>query len=210
MELLPLQELLDKIENNYDPEGIEITIDKGDFDLKDPSVNITVIFEDEIAEKWTVLVSGYLNSRISFKIPAHSMNLLKDDPLSWEYNDVQASLYFSGDVQYPFELISDLIGINRSLYGQYASSFKHFNELRELKELITAKAGLLAHGPKKLLLKYIACLDKHGVKSSIANERPVTVWDGEKRVASDNKAQVLFIGHSYIIADDFSLIKMEE
>lgn len=209
MKTFQIQELIDRIENNYDPEEIELIIDKGDFDLNKPSISMTIVFEEELIEKWQILIEGYLNSRIVFKTPVYNISLEVSHPLLWEYNDVHASLYFNGDTDRHYELVWDLIKINRSLYGPYVPLFKYFNEEKELEKLITAKTGLLAKGPKKLLLEYGACLNKYGFNYSITNERRPTILNEEKKTIVENKAQVLFIGQSYIIANDFHVLGQE-
>lgn len=193
--------------NNYDPEEITISIDRTDFKAAPPYVDITLQISsiDEVDDqKWRLHLIGYLACHIS-DAASFGMNFKKDHPLLWDYNDLQASLYFNGISKDFYKLYWDLNHTYTSLYGSYSGVEKYLNTERKFEELMKSKYGLLATGPKRLLVDFAECLERQGIKSSIINEHKPTFWNGERTVSELKNASLLLIGESYIISDEFEL-----
>lgn len=193
--------------NKYDPEEIVISIDRADFRAVIPYVDITIQISliDEVDEqKWKIYFIGYLAGCLSSST-SFCMDFTKDHPLLWDYNDLQASLYFTGLPDNFYKLYWDLHHVHTSLYGSYFKVEKHLNAEKEFEELMKSNYGLLANGPKRLLVEFAECLKRQGVKSSIINERKPTFWNGQRIVSELRNPSLLLIGESYIVTDEFKL-----
>jgi hypothetical protein len=191
--------------NNYEPEEIIIRIDKAILSADIPFIEITVQINEvnEVSErKWRISLNSYLSGQVSTDT-ACFMEHTNDHSLLWEYNDLQASLYFTGAPDDIYKLYWDLHNIHTYLYGSRLGVEKYLNTGRKFDDLMKAQYGLLANGPKKLLTKLAECLQKHGVKSTIVNERKPSFWNGHKYVAELRELSLLFIGDSYFIAEEF-------
>lgn len=191
--------------NKYDPEDITIRIDRAILSTDAPFIEIAVHINevDEISEKkWRISPDSYFSGQISTNA-ACFMELTNTHPLLWEYNDLQASLYFTGKPADVYKLYWDLQNIHTHLYGAGLGMEKYLNTGRKFDDLLKAQYGLLANAPKKLLIKLVECLQKHGIKSSIVNERKPSFWNGEKHVAELRELSLLLIGDSYFIANEF-------
>ncbi|GAA3913161.1 hypothetical protein GO495_24785 [Chitinophaga oryziterrae] len=195
--------------NEYDPEEVQLSIDSADFRVENPYLNITVRIEmDETREeKWRIYLIGYLSGHISTATSFY-VDLKKDHPLLWDYNNIQASLYFNGQPDDFYRLYWDLHNIHTSLYGSYNTIDKYLNEVGQLDKLLKSGYGLLANGPKNLLVKFAECLEENGIKSSITNEREPVYWNGSRTVSALQNLSVLLIGESYIITNEFKIEKI--
>jgi len=193
--------------SNYDPEEITISIDRVDFKAACPYVDITIqisLVEDLDDQKWRLYLIGYLAGYVS-GAASFEIDFKKDHPLLWDYNDLQASLYFNGKPEDFYRLYWDLNHIYTSLYGSYSGIEKYLNTERKFEDLMKSNYGLLASGPKRLLVDFAECLERQGVKSSIINEQKPTFWNGERTVSELRSPSLLLIGESYIITDEFKL-----
>lgn len=204
-----IEEIVSKL-SNYDPEEITISIDRADFKAACPYVDITIQISsaDEVDEvddqKWRLYLIGYLAGYIS-GAASFWMNFKKDHPLLWDYNDLQASLYFNGIPDNFYKLYWDLNHVYTSLYDSYYGLKKYLNTEKAFEELMKSNYGLLASGPKRLLIEFAECLERQGVKSSIINESKPTFWNGERTVSELKNSSLLLIGASFIISDEFKL-----
>lgn len=205
--------LIEEIARNldqFDPEEILISIDRADFKAAVPYVDIniqTTSIDDVVEQKWRIYLIGYLAGRLESG-ESYFMYFKNDHPLLWDYNDLQASLYFNGLPGDFYKLYWDLYNVHESLYGSYYDMDKYLNTEIKLHELMRSNYGLLANGPKRLLIEYAKCLEKESVKSSIINEREPTFWNGERIVSGLRNPSVLLFGGSYIITDEFRLEKI--
>lgn len=202
---MSIEELALKL-NEYALEEMKISIDRTDFQIEIPYIDITIrISLDELKEeKWRIHLIGYLSGNISTSTSFY-MDFKKDHPLLWDYNDMQASLYFTGLPNDFYKLYWDLHHIHTSLYGSYCAIDKYLNTEAKLDELLKAGYGLLANGPKKLLIQFAECLENNGIKSSIINDRVPVFWDGTQIVSALQNFSVLLIGESYIITNEFKM-----
>jgi len=193
--------------NKYDPEDITILVDKAILSTDISFIEITVRINDVDAvneRKWRISADSYFSGQISTDT-ACFMELTNTHPLLWDYNDLQASLYFTGEPDDIYKLYWYLQNIHTHLYGTRSGMEKYLNTGRKFDDLLKAQYGLLANGPKKLLTKFAGCLQEHSVKSTIVNERKPSFWDGHKHVAELRELSLLLIGDSYFIADEFKV-----
>lgn len=211
MKDLLIQEIVLKL-GHFDPEEIIISISQVNLEEGIPyvDVNIQTTSSDDVDEqKLRICFIGYLAAQISSG-KSHSMDWNDDHPLLWDYNDLQASLYFSNSPADRYKLYWDLNYITKSLYESYGGLDKFLNTEVEFAKLMTSTYGLLANGPKQLLTEYAKCLEKHDMKYSIISEREPSFWNGQRMVYGRITPSILLIGESYIIANEFNVEKINE
>ncbi len=204
MKNLTIEEIVFSL-NKYDPEEISISIDRADFKAAPPYIDITIKIAsiDEMYEqKWKIHAIDYLAGNIS-GTESFWMDLKKDHPLLWDYNDLQASLYFNGIPDNFYMLYWDMCEIHASSFGPYYGVEKYLNREIAFEELMRSNYGLLANGPKRLLIEFAECLKRQGVKSTIINEGKPIFWNGQRIVSELRNPSLLLIGESYIIANIF-------
>ncbi len=118
------------------------------------------------------------------------LHLEHDHPLLWRFTDIQCELYISGGRPKQIEkIVFDLLQIHNSFFDQYQA----FD--LQLLNVLTSGHGLLKKGPKKILTEFAESINKNGIKASIISELHPN--DKNQHLA------VLFLGHSYVIAEKF-------
>lgn len=208
--MLP-QELIDLL-NEKDPEDIDINITSALFNEGAPrfSFEITTSMYDQetdnnsiVRQEWTITATGYRTSKIHHTLSS-SLEITDEHPILWLYSDMQSELYFSSPCKDPNALFYDLYETHRFIFENLIPFEDSLNPANYYPTLMESDSGLLAQGPRKLMEQYAVILEKHQMSCNIIGERIPTYWDGEKQADEKGNLKVLFIDHSYIIAEDFA------
>ncbi len=210
-----IPEALAKIFEEYDYEDMELYIKKVDFYSDIFAFNIEIKadetgYQASLGEEWIVNVTGQKENRISFDLAA-DINIKEDHPLLWKYIDIQCELYFRGFCAEPGKVFLDMYQKHYSLFRKYIP-FETYLNSNDFNSLFKTAGGLLARGPKKLLLKYAESLIAHGLDFSIIGERAPTYWDGNSFVPENRDLKVLFMSETstYVIGQSFDFIKQNK
>jgi hypothetical protein len=205
---MALPKELSKIFEQYDYEDFNlgitnVALNSGIFTAKFEIQSAGVGDLEPLDSKWVLTATGYRDSRITFDY-ASNILISNEHPLLWKYIDTQCELYFNGQCQDIGNFFADIYDIHYELYESY-TPFESFLNTRHLYPLMQAHNGLLARGPKKLLLKYAERLKVRGVDFSIIAERGATYWDGKSFIPESKDLKVLFLSETgtYIVAEDF-------
>ncbi|HTI90884.1 MAG TPA: hypothetical protein VL727_09855 [Puia sp.] len=195
-----IPEELNKIFETFYEDELDISITKVEFCENILTIDFTltsISTEEEVAEndkRWTMQTVGHKKNKISFD-KGSDIRIEEDHPLLWEFKDIQCELYFNGQGPNPDKLHFELYKLHFGLFRNYIPAETYFNAWYSY-DLLKANNGLLARGPKRLLMKYAECLQNNGVDFSIL--------DG--RTKPENNPIVLSMEDTdtYIIAEDFS------
>jgi hypothetical protein len=195
-------ELLD----NFDMEDCKFSILKIDFEQDVPTIKIkltaTSFDESEnVIQFWTVTANRCKACSVNLD-DFYTIELKNEDPLIWIHNNGHRSLYFNGRSTDTGKLCFDLYQAHVSQFGELVSFETFINTQRNLYDLLASGYGLLANGPQKLMTIYASCLQKHNVQYSTPGERLPTYWNGKEHLA-ETELQLLLLGDSYIVAEDF-------
>lgn len=188
-----LPESLDKILTAID--YLEFDIDILTLDVSiDPLKMDCLIRNTEDSEgqtKVSMTAFGWQDFHIDDESCRSSHIHLEDNhPLLWKFNDTQCELYISGGKPEQIEkVVFDLLQIHYSIFGK----FRVFDF--QLLNILNSGYGLLKKDSKKLLTEFTTSLEKNGVRATIIGERGAS--------EQSQLLKILFIGHSYIIADKF-------
>jgi hypothetical protein len=157
--------------------------------------------------KWILTTTGYIESRITFDY-ASKILISNEHPLLWKYIDTQCELYFNGQCQDIGNLFADIYDIHYELFENY-TPFESFLNNRHLYPLMHANNGLLARGPKRLLMRYAERLKAHRVDFSIIGERVPTYWNGNSYIPESKDLKALFFSNTgtYVVAEDYRFQK---
>ena len=112
-----------------------------------------------------------------------------EHPLLWRFKDLQCELYFTGQTKQTKELVFEIFAISYSLFANYVP----FNP--NMSATLNNGHGLFQKGSKKLLKLYAEKLNLYGIKTTIISEYPANKQNAD--------LNILFLGESYFIADDF-------
>ncbi|MVN23524.1 hypothetical protein GO621_18550 [Mucilaginibacter sp. HMF7410] len=203
-----LPKILKDILENYDPEDLDIVIKKVDYQASNPKLDIQVSVhgyheQDNFVQRWNIETIQYRQSKFSLDYSS-SLEISNDHPILWQFSDYQSSIYFSGNCSDPNLMFIDLYKLHKSLFEGLISFEETLNQGNDFCNFISnSTSGLLANGPKKLLVKYGEILKKYNLNYTIIGDRIPTYWNGEKHETEVGNAKVLFIDSSYIVADEF-------
>lgn len=166
------------------------------------TIDIVLNFQDHengfVTQNWTIEAINPKGNRISFE-SASTIEGKNDDPLLWVFTDIQCQLYYSGHCTNQAKLFFDLYATHRRIFGDYID----FDIPVALQAPFKYTSGLLAQGPKNLMEEYAVCLRQNGMEASIIGDSSRQVWSSQQFDPIEQNIKVLFIGNSYIIADNF-------
>ena len=156
-----------------------------------------------IYQEWTIQADRQRKTHISFDF-APFIEFKEEHPLLWEFTDIQCQLYFNGQCNDFQKLFYDLYQTHKQLFGQYLCFSIPFAEETSYLKPFQYTNGLLTKGPKKLMEKYGECLKKNGLTCNFIGERQPMYWDGNQYIPETKDLKIMFIGNTYIIAEEFS------
>jgi len=202
-----LQDIFDEHEGDFDLYIVKAD-HSGDKFIIDFVVNPLTIENERLAyQKWTIIASNLRKDRISFA-PASFIEIKNDHPLLWEFTDTWCQLYFTGQCQNFEKLFYDLCRTNYEIFGELQSFnislFKASNYFKPFQY----SNGLLTQGSKKLMEKYAACLMENELDFTFLGETPPGYRYSHEFNLENLK--ILFMGDTYLIAEDFSFVKQPE
>lgn len=188
--------------DNYDADDSSLSIQKVDFSSVNPTFDLILNQQNTAPQLWRLEVHGYRDSQLSLgdSVDDTSIFFADDHPLLWKYSDEQCELYFNGSSKDSAELISELIQIDLDLFGACQKSVGRLNLL------LQSTYGNLCMGPKELLTRYAACLNKYDIKTSLIGGHMPTYSDGKGRFNGEI-LKVLYLRGSYIVGRDFFFTK---
>lgn len=203
-----LEEYVSQIDN-YPPERLDIQIKNLEFQAADAILEFSVCLDigDCLSTTYYKLsITGYEKSNIKSS-RFSSIALSSTHALLWEYNDLQTSLYFNGMPDTPYKLFWELNKVHESVLGSYLPFNAYLNREFTGQNLLNAKYGLFASGPKKLLSLYAVCLEQEGVNYSMINENKPWLYSAKEGrfVREFQYPKVLFLDGSFIIAMNFDI-----
>ncbi|RZM20523.1 MAG: hypothetical protein EOO88_35945 [Pedobacter sp.] len=157
----------------------------------------------EINQNWILHAKGTVDANISFEW-CRTLRVTEDDPLLWSFTDTYSELYISGKVESAPRLFQQLYQVHRDLYhGMIDFTLPAF-ESTFLAEISDFSSGLVAKGPKKLMLKYGVSFQKAGLVSNVI-EQPEFLKAEDQSAERCLKAFIL--DKSFVIAREFEFRK---
>lgn len=196
-------ELLNEL-NKYYPDDRTIFIEEVDFKAEIPYVIIRFKYVNYIDEKdwvdqrWQVNLKGFKVAIVSVETSIN-VEFETEHALLWEHQDPLSNLYFSGVPADVFKLYWDLTLVHNELFENYVEVDRFLNHQNvNFDELLKAGAGLFAKGPQRLMSKSAELLEKHSVKTNILSNRELNL----------SPLTVMFIGKTYIVAEEFDSIRL--
>jgi hypothetical protein len=196
---------------NYPDDYYNFCITKAGYAEKDFVIEVSIQvneYQDSpfLEQQWSIHALGCVEKQISFE-EFTSFALEKEHPLLWQYTDKHYNLYFSGLQKDPGKLAFSLYLMHRKIYGDFMLNMPWLLYLDPEKPL-RYSSGILAQGPKKLLLKYADCLEENGVAYTIINEQTPAYWNGNEFIPYEAGLSILLLGDTYIVAKNFSFIQV--
>jgi len=166
-------------------------------------VSLHLVRENLPSSDWTIRCSFVLD----YRFEDGSINSIEhvtgdDHPLLARYVDLHASLFFSGAVDNPSDLIGSLLAEHRDRCGTWTSLDSHLQA--NAAAALAGGNGLLASGPRTLLERYATVLERYGLEPSIVGGMPFQELRGGKRQPRTRPAEALLLGSSFVVADSFT------
>ena len=199
-------EELDALQDPYSSDDISFQIINADHSANDLIIKVKIYIqdgrEDDAIQLWTISATRYLKSKLVFE-DFHSINLEYDHPLLWEFTDTQCQLYYSGQCNDQPKLFYDLYKVHYRNFQNYKPFDISFGDTFPAVKPFVFSNGLLTQGSRNLMLQYGTCLQENGIPFNLLAERAPQVEGGNERVEQPD-FQVLLLGESYIVAQNFS------
>lgn len=192
----------------YDDNELSYQAMRIDFSTEKPILQLIVnidAYDDRSQHTWEIAISGYRTGNISFENYTQ-ISCETTHPLLLPYHDLQCELYFSGIARDIPALFVALYQAHARIFNGYLPVEYFLNNGDDINKILKAGSGLLARGPKEVMLSYAACLLKHNLSYSIIGEREVSHWNGYQHVPE--KLKILFLDDSYMIAEDFDFTRL--
>ena len=99
--------------------------------------------------------------------------------------------------------MKDLYVHHRSTFGNFRVIEKYFNTEKKLNELCEMEFGLFAKGPETYLEEYKSILEKQETQPYMYGNIKSKKWTGEKWAEENPNLNLLLMGESFFIADEF-------
>ncbi|MEQ9440036.1 MAG: hypothetical protein RIG62_13355 [Cyclobacteriaceae bacterium] len=182
--------------------GIHIT--KTDWYSDDLKLEFTVRTGiDDEHQLWEAQITGVREELIKSDW-ADQMKLLEDHPLLWRFDDIQSELYFSQSTDRPYELISSILETHQKIVSNWYSlnEFINYGHLSFI-DLCKSSNALFAKGPKKILSEYASILDAFNMRPNLFGDHNPKRWVDKKWVDETETLQILIIGKTFVIAENF-------
>jgi hypothetical protein len=137
------------------------------------------------------------------------LELVREHPVLLPFFEDVSDLYFYSPSPSPLELEGDLLECHRRLVGDWIFFGRFLNATygKGVASFLASASGMFASGPASLMKAYAQVLTKHGVRTSIASQRPPKYWDGMQWKVQSAELHALLLGNSYIIAEQFQATK---
>lgn len=137
------------------------------------------------------------------------LELAHEHPVLLPFSEDVSDLYFYSPSPNPLELEGDLPECHHQLVGDWISFGRFLNAMHRkgLANFLASASGMFASGPVSMMRACAQVLTKHGVRTSIAGQRPPKYWDGMQWKVQTAELHALFLGTSYIIAEQFQATK---
>ncbi|SEW51302.1 hypothetical protein [Chitinophaga arvensicola] len=164
--------------------------------------------EHGFTQSWQLEIAGYLAGAFSF---AHYFDIRCEEKhaLLWPYTDITCELYFNGTAADTTALFAALYQVHKYNFGNYYPFEKFMNTGYNITGLLKVGSGLLAKGPKELLMSYASCLLKHKMNYSILPSRLQPLYRDPDSPEKDKKAlKVLLLDDDYLIAEQFDFVRL--
>lgn len=199
---------LENIFEKYTEDNINLSIENINYANEDITLRVSIVGNYE--ENGAVL-----NQQFDIKISGCKKNLVQDNrtsfiniedenPLLWEYNDIQCSLYYTGKCKNLHKLFWELYIAHQTIFA----GFKTF-DIHSMRNFNKFSNGQLASGPEKLMIKYAECLENNNLEYNMIGKYSRLFRDGKANI-HEKKMKILFIGNSYFIGENFEFIKIEK
>lgn len=199
-----MQELLDVLSYG-DEDGVDLTLTSVHLRGDELSLDLDAVDASRRRRRWCVIVGEVEEHRIQLG-RCGSMRFEAEHPLVWSSSEPQAGLYFS-------DAPRDVLGTVGALWRRHRQEtrgwipFERFlNGHLAVDRLLGTGAGLLAHGPQRLLEAYGLELDAQAVPWNIVGGRPLTCpypAPGAAPDEEDRSLRVLTFDASYVIGAGF-------
>lgn len=175
-------------------------------------LKLVVVIDDtyrevNLTQHWQLTITGYITGTISVD---HCVNLHCNNihPLLWPYTDTQCELYFNGVIKDASSLFYDLFLVHKRAFGSYLPLETFLNRNTDFHKLMLASSGLLAKGPKELLMEYASCLLRHQLAYTIIGEHSPGYLDGNAVGKTGKSLEILFMDDHYVIAERFDFVEL--
>ncbi len=197
-----LVEILESME--FENDGY-ISITGLDYFDDELNVQLTIYPGDNLPRQlWEIEINGLKKEHLDIS-ECSDINFSTESNLLYQFTDRTTSLYFNGKAPDPHKLLADIYQCHRLNFSYWLDIEEFLNtnsqDPTSLNNLCKSSFGLFASGPKKYLDKYFKVLLDHQMNPHYQSDYDPIYKDFDKPLG------ILFIGNSYFIGQNFSLIR---
>lgn len=202
-----MDKLLDYLRENFNEEDIWIRIVGADWVTDDLTLKLVLQFDDRDPELWEVACAGVAKESLCAR-GASGLVLSASSPMLKPLMEPHVPIMFSENAMLPEALLGTVCASCLEVLGATASISDFMNDGPGIDGLVRSKYGLLGRFPASLADRIIDALKG---KSILVNALPGHLpgrWDGARHIEYRD-LQVLQIGASYVIAQQFTAVRVQ-
>ena len=209
MDLL-LSNLIDQISEIVEDDGFKKCLS---IQIKSDEIVIDIEFGkyDADLEHWQIVARGVLDHRIYNLEDFIYPKLVKRHPLLMPYHLPHRTLYFNSLAKNPDTVFAQLVSAQVATVGDWfpMDYFLRRGSYKTHQEFLELGFGLLAIGPEPIIQAFEEVLTNHGVEHSFISWGTAG-WNGQTNIRLSESSVAFTAGRSYIVAQEFTAIKIEE
>lgn len=197
-----MKELLKKLAAGFDEAEGWIQITAAEWNRDDLLLTLSIcLHDDHQPESWKITCSNVVEESLC-STQADFVTLSPDSPLLKSYTEREMDIMFSQSAV-PAELLFGILcSCCMEVMGRPESILQFINSAA-VNGVASAKFGLLGRFPESLAMRILDALKDRPILTSVLPGKFPKQWDGFQYVDYPS-LQALEIGHSYVIAEQFS------
>lgn len=201
---------------NFDDYG-SLFVSRVDLNSKNGELSlwlkITVDENRTLHSNWRIVCVNVLKHNVTLG-QQYNISFVDEHPLLWHYKEPHASVSFYGKAENPASVVGALYQRHHEIAGKWISfkRYLNFDSYMSLEQLIAGGYGLLAEGPKSLLLPYEEVLKQHGISASHTEPQFSPKWTREETIYEETfyyelpDLSALIMNDSFVIATHFEAV----
>lgn len=198
-----MEELLTRLESEFDEVEGRIRIVDADWYADDLRLNLSIFMHEESQpEIWEVSCAGVVEEYIT-SVCVETLSISAKSPLLIPYSEIEIDLMFSNNHCDPAYLLGILCSNCIGVFGRAAYLHRFLNQSPTVDGIVASKYGTLGRFPRPLADRILQALKEQPIRVNPLEVGVPKRWTGTEFIAYPT-LKALEVGASYIIGEDFS------
>lgn len=202
-----MNELLKCLQSDFDDAEGSIRVVDADWFADDLKFGVSIQYHDDReAELWEIACTGVVEESLSASASG-SLAVFTESPLLRPFVEPQVEIMFARNALAAEALLGIICSCCVEVMGRAETVTRFMNGAPTVTGVTSSEYGLLGRFPRSLAMRILEALDNKPIQAHALSGWLPTKWNGEQHV-SYPPLQVLEIGTSYVIAEQFSACRV--